>query len=216
MKSVAWKIFIDTFFGDPYMAWHDGLNPGIVKKLNNEERQQAEDMLIKQLSEQLDYRAAIGLGEMLSQKAVPFLKQASARNDRLGVEAANAVFLITRDPKYINSLIRILRRAPSSFDRFEAAIKLRQFNIPKVVKALYKGLEDEEYLVRYHCANSLLSIYKIHKEISEIDSIFKYIISTHFSKLGMSSDLAFKKAKKDVTLAQEKLKLYIREHSTET
>jgi len=88
MKSAAWKTFQDTFFGDPYLAWHDGLDPRIVKKLNVDERAQAEKLLIDQLTDHTDYRAAIGLGELRSQKAVQFLRQASARNDKLGVESA--------------------------------------------------------------------------------------------------------------------------------
>jgi hypothetical protein len=39
MTSPEWSRFMDNFFGDPYMMWHDGIDPTAAKGLKGDERE---------------------------------------------------------------------------------------------------------------------------------------------------------------------------------
>ena len=43
--SATWDGFYELFFGDPYMAWHDGLDTELLAALKGEEREEAERLL---------------------------------------------------------------------------------------------------------------------------------------------------------------------------
>ena len=51
MPSRQWDYFMDNFFGDPYMMWHDGIDTTSVCRLEGAERDRAEDMLIESMKE---------------------------------------------------------------------------------------------------------------------------------------------------------------------
>jgi HEAT repeat protein len=181
-KSFDWYLFIDSFFGDPYTAWHDGLNVKALLSLPPEEKEEAEKLLLERVNEN-DTRAAVGLGELRSKKAVPKLRELLGKASGKGlVDIAVALAKIEDDMSYLKYVIYVLKNDPSWYFRLEAAFSLREFNKPEakeileeVTETLFEAVKDPDYLVRYHACNSLLRLHGFEEEIYEFDEIFDNI-----------------------------------------
>jgi len=172
--SVAFRNFYESFFGDPYMAWHDGLDMGSVDQLTGDERDLAEKLLL----EHGDHRASAGLGQLKSNKSAEILKKNLLTASALEtVNICVALKKIENDDGYCKYIIQVLKRCPSEYDRLEAAMALRDFNTAESIAALYETLHDPDYLVRYHACNSLLKLHGINSDISEYADIFSKIIT---------------------------------------
>ncbi|HVU10496.1 MAG TPA: hypothetical protein VHD90_04425 [Phototrophicaceae bacterium] len=144
-----------NFFGNPFNAWHDGLDTHLLTALQGEDRLKAEEILLKALP---DHRAVAGLGELRSQKAIEPLRQLI--NSSVSKEAAVALKKITGESSGLDSLIASLKnRSLFWSDRMDAAIALHHFRDEKAVNALLDALDDPEGLVRNHAAESLLILY---------------------------------------------------------
>ncbi|TFH08826.1 MAG: HEAT repeat domain-containing protein, partial [Candidatus Thorarchaeota archaeon] len=175
MPSRQWDYFMATFFGDPYMMWHDGIDPTAACILEGAERDQAEDMLINSMEEGSHY-AAMGLRELRSEKAVPLMKQMIVKvSADLLIEIAIALNVIENTTDYNPYLIQILLEYPSPYVRLNAARKLRDFPTPEAIAALYDAVSDVDYLVRNHASESLLAIHGLEPMISEHKEIFSLI-----------------------------------------
>jgi HEAT repeat protein len=167
MPSPTWDRFYESYFGDPYMAWHDGLDEESLLALEGEERERAEQMLTDALGSG-DYRAPAGLAALRSDRSLDALKQklpqASGPDE---VQTALAIWRI--DPKYLpaaNALVRVLRTNPDWGTRLEAARALREVPTPSAIDALWEAVErDPEDLVRHHAAAALLYMYNIHRDV---------------------------------------------------
>jgi HEAT repeat protein len=176
MKSYNWDRFFESFFGDPYMAWHDGLDVNAINSLTSEEKEEAELLLIEALQKSKDYRLIVGLGELRSKKALPILKEKFNKLwGKTLVDAASALRKIENDDSYAEYIILVLKNDSSFYNRLEAAIELRHFKTPEVVKALFNAVKDPEYLVRNHACESLLFLHGFKSEISEHEEIFQNI-----------------------------------------
>ena len=197
MPSRQWDYFMDNFFGDPYMMWHDGIDPTSVCGLEGAERDQAEAMLIESMQEG-SYWAPMGLREMRSEKAVPIMKDMLPSIDGvLLIEIAIALNVIEDTVEYNHYILRVLREYPSPYTRLKAAMKLRDFPTPEVIEALFDAVSDEDYLVRNHASESLLAIHGLQPTISEHKEIFKLIIVDYdkqSSKSTSETAAAYKKA----------------------
>ncbi|MBD3407436.1 MAG: hypothetical protein GF411_15065 [Candidatus Lokiarchaeota archaeon] len=171
-----WDYFMDNFFGDPYMMWHDGIDPTAAARLTGEERAKAEDMLIESLKEGSHY-AARGLGEMKSQKAIPILKEILSKSQRhLKIETAAALNQIENTTKYVKYITEILTSNAHWSTKIVAAMRLKRYKTQEAIDALFQGMLDHDYLVRNHSAESLLHIHGFPASISEYKEIFKLII----------------------------------------
>jgi HEAT repeat protein len=167
MPSAAWDRFYESYFGDAYMAWHDGVDEQALLSLEGEERERAEQMLTDALGSG-DYRAPAGLAALRSEKSLDVLKQklpqASGSDE---VQTALAIWRI--DPKYLpaaNTLVRVLKNDPFWGTRMEAARALREAPTPSAIDALWLAVErDPEDLVRHHAAATLLYVYNIHRDL---------------------------------------------------
>lgn len=167
---------MDNFFGDPYMMWHDGIDPTSVCGLEGAERDQAEDMLVNSMKEG-SYWAPMGLRELRSEKAVPIMKDMLAwANGVLLIEIAIALNVIEETTDHNPYIIHVLQKHPSPYTRLKAAMKLRNFPTPEVIEALFDAINDRDYLVRNHASESLLAIHGLEPMISEYKEIFKLII----------------------------------------
>ena len=121
MPSREWNYFMDNYYGDPYMMWHDGINEKSVIPLKGEEREKAEDMLIESLQEGSHY-GAIGLREMRSTKAVPILEDMLGRTTgTLAVEIAVALCIIKNSLEPVPYILAALKKSPFWSDRIRAA-----------------------------------------------------------------------------------------------
>ncbi len=197
MPSRQWDYFMDNFFGDPYMMWHDGIDPTSVCGLEGAERDQAEDMLIESMKEG-SYWAPMGLRELRSEKAVPIMKEMLPSIDGvLLVEIAIALNVIEDTLEYNQYLLQVLREYPSPYTRLKAAMKLRDFPTLEVIEALFDAVRDEDYLVRNHASESLLAIHGLQPTISEHKEIFQLIIVDYDKSSNVSTReaaAAYKKA----------------------
>lgn len=176
MKSYNWDRFYESFFGDPYMAWHDGLDVDALHSLTSEEREEAERLLLDALKKSDDYRPIVGLGVLRSKKALPRLKEKlKGLSGRALVDAASALRKIEGDDRFAEYTIRVLKHDYSEYDRLWAAMELRYFKTQEVVEALFEAVKDPSYLVRYHACDSLLFLHGFKPHVAEYPEIFDNI-----------------------------------------
>ena len=45
-ETFNWHRFYESFFGDPYLAWHDGMDVNALNSLTREEKEEAEYLLL--------------------------------------------------------------------------------------------------------------------------------------------------------------------------
>ena len=176
--SDTWDRFYESYFGDPYMAWHDGLDEQALLALEGEERDRAERMLTDALGSS-DSRPAAGLASLRSPKAADRLKAALPGASRTAaIRTAHALWQIERYPPAADSLIDILKSAPFWGDRGDAARVMRDIPLPRVIVTLWYAVEyDPEDLVRSHAASSLLAMYNIPSEIFDMHPLSIDIMS---------------------------------------
>ena len=156
--------FYESYFGDPYMAWHDGLDTQALASLEGEEREEAEQMLIAGLDSG-DARPASGLGVLRSKKAVGKLKE--SLSDSYGdkrIRIARALWEIEEWPPSVKIMVDELKNGSFWGTRLDAARYLGEMKAPSAVPALWEALNDPEGLVRHHAAAALLIIYGIQDE----------------------------------------------------
>ena len=177
MPSAEWNYFLENYYGNPYMMWHDGIDETSVLPLKGEEREKAEDMLIHSLEEGSHY-GAIGLREMRSTKAVPILEeQLDQTTGTLAVEIAVALCMIKNTLEYVPHILAALKMSPFWSDRIRAAISLRRFPTDEVVNALFESVaKDRDYLVRNHASETILFLHGLEPSISMYKDIFKHLI----------------------------------------
>jgi HEAT repeat protein len=176
MKSYNWDRFYESFFGDPYMAWHDGLDVNALNSLTSEEKEEAEHLLIEALQKGNDYRPIVGLGELRSKKALPIIKEKlKDLSGRELVDAASALRKIEGDDSFAEYTIRVLKFDYSEYNRLWAAMELRYFKTKEVVEVLFEAVKDPGYLVRYHACDSLLFLHGFEPHVAEYPEIFDNI-----------------------------------------
>ncbi|MHA2423636.1 MAG: HEAT repeat domain-containing protein [Candidatus Thorarchaeota archaeon] len=176
MPSREWDYFMENFFGDPYMMWHDGIDPSAANDLKGEERAKAEEMLIESMKEG-SYWAPMGLREIKSQTAIPVMKEMiDDAHGRLMIEIAHALNTLENTTDFLSYIIDMLDRHYFWTVRMDAARMLRNYNTPDVIEALFGSVQDADYLVRNHSSESLLHIHGLPASISEYKEIFKEII----------------------------------------
>jgi len=178
---------MDNYYGDPYMMWHDGIDAKSVTRLDAEEREKAEEMLLASLAEGSHY-AAIGLRELRSERAVPKLEERLKSSvGTLAVEVAVALSMIKNTLDYVPVIILALKKFPFWFDRIHAARALGRFPIEEVVEALFESVaKDPEYLVRNHASETLLFLHGLQPTITIHKEIFKHM-TVEFDKKDESS-----------------------------
>jgi HEAT repeat protein len=161
MPSLAFKDFYESYFGDPYMAWHDGLDEEALLSLEGEERDEAERLLLENLDSG-DYRPASGLATLRSQNAASPLKQLlKTAHGKTLVDAALGLWRIERYAPAVPAIIGVLRDSEFWGDRADAARALEQVRTKESVDALWEALDDPEDLVRSHAADSLMEMHGI-------------------------------------------------------
>jgi len=201
-NSNEWNWFVHEFFErSDYMQWHDGVDPSVVLKLNDEERELAEDLLIESMKENAQWPTR-ALAMMKSKKAIPTLKEKLKNSwGIIRLRVAFALEKIEENGEYIKYILHELRENASPYDRLEAAMNLREFPTPEVIEALYAGMLDEDYLVRNHSSDSLLGIHGFPPDVYKQKKIFD-LIRTEKEK-GKTTSEDYKLA---VKLMKEKVK----------
>ena len=168
--SGDFSAFYESFFGDPYMAWHDGLDTEALARLQGEEREEAEQLLIDALDSG-DYRPAAGLAVLRSKAATAKLKeQLSSTSGDQRIQTARALWHTEKYMPAVDAVIDVLQHYPFWGQRLNAAMALSEMKTPAGVAALWAATNDPESLVRHHAAASLLIMYGIQDEDSGEDN----------------------------------------------
>jgi len=175
MPSSTFNAFHESFFGDPYMAWHDGLDVGSLLALQGEERAEAERLLLENLD---DPRCVEGLGYITSQAALPQLREMlPTAGDYLRSRLAAAIWRITGESAVVDEIVKVLREGVSEFDRLDTAVMLGEIDVPATRPALMAALADPEYLVRYNAAEALLRLVGLTGVDLSKEAVFPDIVS---------------------------------------
>lgn len=153
-----WSDFRLDAFGEPYMVWHDGPDFSVLRERWRTDSVLVERMLRLGLAED-DPLAAEAVGELGLTAFAPELEDLVLRSsDTTRVRLATALRVLTGDQRWSRVLVEVLLGRDHWSTRLDAAIALRHFApTMELIAALVRGVEDPEYLVRYHAANSLLA-----------------------------------------------------------
>ena len=153
-----WTDYRLAIFGDPYLVWHDGADFTALNATAGPDRELAERMLLVGLRAGDDL-AAQGIRELRLLSAVPALEQAAAHTGepQLRVRAAEALLALTGQQHWAATIAAVLDSPEFWGVRIRAAIALREFlPTPELTACLVRAVQDDEYLVRYHAATTLL------------------------------------------------------------
>ena len=179
--QMSWSQWSETAFGTPYEVWHDGLNIYQAVTTFAGSPELASAMLLEGIGEHDALAAKVVDALVASGHPVPSLVAAlRAVHDKGGwdfaIASASALYRETREDTWDGWLLRALSEGPSWSFRIDAAIALRGFAAsPTRIEALAAGIGDAEYLVRYHCATTLLRYAGDQTELSELP-VFKDIL----------------------------------------
>jgi HEAT repeat protein len=176
MPDAPWDRFMKSFFGDPFESWHDGLDIEALQVLSDEQKKEAEKLMLQDLEK--NYRGVVGLGELESRRALPVLKNMFLQSDgQLQIDIAVALEQIEKKNVYIPSIIEALKSASSAIDRSYAAKKLRSFHTPEVQEALFEALHDSDAVVRLDAAESLLFLHGLEDDILDYPDLLENLRS---------------------------------------
>jgi HEAT repeat protein len=164
MATHDFQRFLDTFFGTGADAAKDGPDTAALARLQGYEHDEAERMLLERLGLE-DSRAAQGLGVLRSQRALPRIlelikslegKEAELEGGTL-VPLSLAWYRIERDPRAIESIIKVLETSTVDVFRLDAIHALRESGAPEATDALMRIVENDEVpLMRHNAAKALL------------------------------------------------------------
>lgn len=177
-----WHDWEQAVFGDPYLIWHDGPEFRHLLDVVHREPEETARMLAVGLAtaaplaaQSIEFLAKEGLAP---DGAVELLRTAATTaTDTFLIRVAQALYELTRDQTWATALLPVLAGAGHWGVRLDAAIALADF-LPtaSLVAALGTAIaQDEEYLVRYHAANTLLRYAGRTEDIADLDDIFGLI-----------------------------------------
>jgi hypothetical protein len=174
----AWAEFSRETFGDPYLVWHDGADFGALLSRWQDQPVLVGEMLQLGLSE-ADPVAAQAIGSLAGQGAGVGELAARLRESlplaqgTFRVRAAQSLFALTRDQDLAQPVGEVLTGGGHWSEKIHAAIALSGFAPgTTVVQALVQGVQDGEYLVRRHSAQTLLTLAGRHAAIEEVPDLW--------------------------------------------
>lgn len=171
----SWTGWRNDVFGDPYIVWHDGPDYTRLIELTGTAPAEVARMLA----------AGLGAGDPLAAQSIAALTEAGlepagaesllraavpgARGELL-VRLAQALHVLTGDQSWATPIASVLTSDAFWGERIHAAMALAAFTpTASLVEALGRGVRDDEYLVRYHSANTLLRYAEGVEEFAEDD-----------------------------------------------
>ena len=182
MGDRSWADFRLTTFGEPYMVWHDGADFGQLLVEWERDPDLVEAMLLDGLA-QGDPLAAeaireLPLDEAAAERLIDALR-AAPWGAAMAVEVGQSLARLTGDEAHTEAVAAVLTSDEHWGDRLDAAMALARFTpTSSLISALERGLIDDEYLVRYHSANSLLAYGGVEQpDISTLDDDFAVVVS---------------------------------------
>jgi len=177
-----WADYRQEAFGEPYMVWHDGPDFTEFQARFAADPELATRMLADGLAEgdALAAQTPRELSLSPEQRAgfVRMLTETLPKaNPGVQLEAGASLFALTGSPEWSRLLVEVLASTVHWGIRIDAAIRLKAFPpTPALVAAVADGVRDQEYLVRYHCANTLLRWAGRDADISDDPELFELVV----------------------------------------
>ena len=164
MAEHSWEDFRLIAFGDPYMVWHDGPDFSAIREQWRTEPELVERMLLAGRATSDDL-AAEAIGELhdIAGDAAPRFEAALRERLPLSfgsrrVRIAESLRAFTGSDEWDRYVGQSLDEPNLWSERINAAMALRRAKPTlELIDVLVRGAQDDEYLVRYHSANSLAS-----------------------------------------------------------
>lgn len=151
-----------TVFGSPYEVWHDGPMFDTLVRVARSDVDGVVRMLRAGIRDG-DPVAAQSMGVLAAEGLLsagaeePLREAAATATGTLLVRLAETLYAMTADPAWGGRIASVLTGDAFWSDKIDAAMALA--HVPPttgLVSALTAGVCDEEYLVRYHSATTLL------------------------------------------------------------
>jgi HEAT repeat protein len=177
-----WPAYRQESFGDPYLVWHDGPDFTEFQARFEADPELATRMLAAGLAEgdALAAQTPRALALTAEQRAelVRLLTEAlPTANPGVRLEAGASLFALTGSAEWSEPVVEVLSSGAHWGVRLDAAIRLMAFPpTPALVAAVAEGVRDEEYLVRYHCANTLLRWSGRGGDVSDDPELFAMVV----------------------------------------
>jgi hypothetical protein len=181
--SDEWVTWRRLVFGDPYLVWHDG--PDFAGLLV---RYRADPDGVWRL-----LRLGLAAGDLLAPQSLTALADEGltptgaadelraalpAAADGFRVRIAQALRTITGSQEWAVAILPVLAGNGHWGPRIDAATVLAEFApTPELADALAAAVQDEEYLVRYHAADTLLIFSGRAGDVSRFPALFRKIMS---------------------------------------
>lgn len=169
-----WHGWRNEVFGDPYLVWHDG--PDFHRLLTLPPDEVARMLPIGLAAE--DPVAAQAIHALADAGKTPedaeaLLRAAAATaTETFLVRVAQALHVVTGDESWSKPIASVLASNAFWGVRIDAAMALAWFTpTPELIETLGEGVRDDEYLVRYHSANTLLRYASRAKRLSDIRDV---------------------------------------------
>jgi len=183
MTEPSWEDFRLNAFGEPYMVWHDGPDFSAIRDQWCAEPGLVERMLLEGLATSDDL-AAQAIGELhdIAGDAAPRFEAALRERLPLSsgsrrVRIAESLRAFTGSDEWDTHVGESLDEPNFWSERINAAMALRRAKPTlELIDVLVRGAQDEEYLVRYHSANSLAAWGK-GTAIEDRDDLFGDLVS---------------------------------------
>jgi HEAT repeat protein len=179
----AWADFRLASFGEPYVVWHDGPDFTEFQGRFESDPALATTMLAAGLAEG-DALAAQAPRELTlsPEQAAGFVRLLTealpTANAGVRLEAGATLFALTGSPEWSAPVVEVLASDVHWGVRIDAAMRLKAFPpTAALVAAVAEGVRDEEYLVRFHSANTLLRWAGRTDDISDDRRLFELIRS---------------------------------------
>ena len=178
-----WTAWRREIFGEPYLVWHDGPDFDAVLGRWADDPREVLQML------------SVGLAEgdsVAAQTVTVLVKQGYAlagveqqlrdclphASGTFRVRIAEALYAITGDDECADLVCGVLANGTLWGERVDAAIALSAFPpSPSVATALARGVGDDEYLVRRHAAQTMLTLAGRQTTIESVPDIWNLIRS---------------------------------------
>lgn len=170
----TWVQWRNDVFGDPYLVWHDGPEFTELIRLAGAAPTEVSRMLAAGVDAG-DPVAAVSIAVLANEGLAPddaealLLVAVPNATGTFLVRVAQALHALTGDESWATPVASVLASDAFWGVRIDAAMALAWFApTAELIAALGRGVLDAEYLVRYHCANTLRRYAGRKRDISEL------------------------------------------------
>lgn len=169
-----WTQWRNDVFGDPYLVWHEGPEFTELRRRAETAPDDVAAMLAAGIAA-ADPLAASSIGVLADDGHAPegaeelLLAAVPGATGTFLVRVAQALHALTGDESWSAPIVSVLMSGEFWGVRIDAAIALAGFTpTTGLIEALGRGVRDDEYLVRYHCATTLRRYAGRKRDVSEL------------------------------------------------